>query len=88
MMSNLVGFSFGELNFKDQKELEKIDNSTDIGKAERTITYVYLTLKKAYPALTLEQVKEWPDHKIARIAIILSQRTKRFLPKKTLPTTP
>ena len=79
---------FGELNYKDMKELEKIDNSSDAGKAERTVQYVYIALKKAYPTLTLDQVKEWPEYKTARIAIVLGQRTKRFLLKKTSPITP
>ncbi len=74
---------FGDLSFREGKELDKIDITTTEGKQEKTIAMVHRMLQKAYPELTLEQVESWPMQKVARIGRLFGERIKSFLEKKT-----
>ncbi len=60
---------FGALTFNDILKIEESSKSM----ADRGVQYLYAMLKKAYPDLTLEDVKGWDSNQVGKITLALQK---------------
>ncbi len=67
---------YGALTYKESRECNAVSD-----KEERTLRIIYLMLKKAYPALTQDQVEAMPVERVARLGAVLGEKIRSFLPK-------
>jgi hypothetical protein len=68
---------FGALTLNDNKELDKYPD-----KNEKGYVILWIMLRKAYPELTLETIKEWD---IVEVQEILNALTVFLIPKTSTP---
>lgn len=60
---------FGILTFNDIMQIEEKSKSL----TERGVGYLYAMLRKAYPTLTLEDVKSWDSNVVAELTLALQK---------------
>lgn len=61
--------SFGVLTFNDIMQIEQESKTI----TERGVRYIYAMLKKAYPDLSLEDVKAWDSNAVAELTLRLQK---------------
>jgi hypothetical protein len=69
--------SFGDLTVADSMEIAKGKDESEKG-----MKIIYLSLHKAYPDLTFEEVKEFPLSKVSRLINVIAEQTGFLPPKK------
>ena len=73
----LGAVSFYDLTIADSMEIAKCSNENEKG-----LKIIFISLHKAYPDLTFEDVKEWPLSKVSRLIQVIAEKTG-FLQAKT-----